>query len=248
MIPFAQAHAPPMTTAARIERALALAILRGEYAVGSKLPPVRALAAAHAVTVPTIQRVLAGLEALGLVVARQGSGVTVADPVRAGTMALLPLRFEAESDPERSVAVLADFLALRRLLTVELFVRRHAALVAAAPDLAARLTAVGQASSLPERVDADLAFSWAVVLASGDLAVRSVWVSVEQLVRRVPWVAEALYEPAERHLTMVGALTTALVVGGDARSHVGEVLERYDAGTVEAFRARLTSPSSPGHP
>jgi DNA-binding FadR family transcriptional regulator len=52
---------------------------------------VRALATTHGVTVPTIQRVIARLEALGIAHARQGSGVSVLDPARHGGLSLIPL-------------------------------------------------------------------------------------------------------------------------------------------------------------
>jgi len=137
--------ASPETVVDRITRELACAILRGEHTPRSKLPTVRALAREYDVTAPTIQRVVAQLEALGLVEARQGSRTVVNDPHESGGLALLPFWLRAyQHDPPRAAAMLADLLSLRRDVTVALFPRirqlmKPADLVAAGEAFAADL-------------------------------------------------------------------------------------------------------------
>ena len=58
---------------------LTLRILKGEYPCGSRLPPVRELAALAGVNPNTMQRALAQLEQDGLAVANRTSGRTVTE-------------------------------------------------------------------------------------------------------------------------------------------------------------------------
>ena len=85
-------------TAARIERSLTTAVLRGEFATGARLPTVRALAKTFDVNPATVQRALAGLEHSGLVTAHQGSGIVVNDPELSGDVSLMPAWLEALAD------------------------------------------------------------------------------------------------------------------------------------------------------
>src|SRR6185369_11332598 len=56
---------------------------RGEYAIGSKLPPERDLALQLGVSRPSVREALIALEVEGLVEVRMGSGVYVLPPERA---------------------------------------------------------------------------------------------------------------------------------------------------------------------
>ena len=97
---------------------LRLAILRGEVSVGERLPPERELAPRFGTNRNTLREAIRSLEAQGLVVARQGDGVRVADFRRGGELSLLPdlLRI---SDGEERTRMIGDVLLMRRTMAVE---------------------------------------------------------------------------------------------------------------------------------
>lgn len=232
--------------AATLERALACRILRGEYPPGTRLPSLRAMSQEHGVTVPTLQRVIAGLDASGLVTVRHGSGVTVQDPARVGGLALIPLWFEALVDqPERCAAILGDFLELRRVFAAHLTVRARQRLTQLSDELAEAAAALFAAGdTLEEVADADLAFTRLLVEASGNFAAEAVFHTVERLVREVPLVAEALYaDRAMLHQT-VGTIAGALTSTDPAPDVVAQV-ERamcaFDEAALTRFRAAVAA-------
>jgi DNA-binding FadR family transcriptional regulator len=242
----AVARARP-TLAADIERRLALEIIRGDRAPGSQLPPVRELARTYRVTAPTIQRAIDRLAAGGLVAARRGSGVTVHDPRRSGDLSLLPLWFEALADrPDLAAEVLADFLALRRVVAAHLVRSAAARIVAAAPALAAQIAAVDAASTLEAVAEADVAFTGTVVEAAGQFAVAAIFHTTEQLVREVPQLAESLYGDRAYHRRMLRQAVAALAGAAPdaAARRLEEVLAAWDRRTVSRFRARLAPPGA----
>jgi len=239
-----------MNTAARLERSLALAILRGERAPGSRLPSVRALAAERGVTVPTIQRVLDRLEALELITVTPGSGSVVRDPERSAGLSLIPLWFEALQDqPDRVARVFGDFLALRRLFAIHLAARGQHALRAVAPTLAAQ-AAVLLDPDLPlaERAQADLDFTRAVLEQGGNFAAVAVFNTVERLVHEVPGVAEALYGDPAAHAAVITAVA-GLLVSGEGPLHLSagleETLGAWDAASVARYLGWLTRGPAP---
>jgi DNA-binding FadR family transcriptional regulator len=222
-----------VTVVEQIERILSLSILRGELAVGSRLPGLRALAVTHGVTPPTVQRVIARLEAKQLVEARQGHGVTVLDPEAAG-LALLPLWFEVYRDqPDRACAVLTDFLELRRVVAVHLMGSRW---LSPDPELMTLVADLYEADTVAERARLDLAFTRRVLEVRGNLAARALFDSARRLVTEVPLLAEALYGDAEDHRRVLTALGSAL---GDARVMDRE-LTAWDARSVQRYRALMT--------
>ncbi|MFT5683750.1 MAG: DNA-binding FadR family transcriptional regulator [Myxococcota bacterium] len=223
------------TVAQRIERRLTVEILSGERAPGSRLPSIRALAVEAGTTPPTIQRVIAGLERTGLVCAVRGSGVRVNDPARCGDLSLAPLWMEAYAgQPQRQVAILADFLELRRVIAAHLVRTRRAALLSAAPRLA--LAATLPRGTLGERLEADLAFSRAVLEAAGQSAAVTIFNTVERLVREVPYVAESFYDDPESHQRALLAVVAAVASGGDG----AEALEAWDETVLARFGAYVT--------
>ena len=224
-----------------IARALALEILRGDPAPGSHLPPLRALATRFEVTLPTVQRVIARLEAQGLVSAHQGSGVRVHDPQRQGELSLVPLWFEAlASDPPRAAEVLADLLALRRVVAAHLVRRAPTRLLGALPRLAGLAAELSNAETLERRAALDLAFTRALIEASGSFAAQAVFRTIERLVEEVPWMAEAFYGDPTAHRQALAALATALATPGRS---LGEAIEHalapWDDTTVARYRHHL---------
>ncbi len=97
---------------------LRLAILRGEVAVGERLPPERQLAPRFGTNRNTLREAIRSLEAQGLVTVRQGDGVRVADFRNKGELSLLPDMLRVATRPERN-EMLRDLLWMRRRMAVE---------------------------------------------------------------------------------------------------------------------------------
>ncbi|MCA9666083.1 MAG: GntR family transcriptional regulator [Myxococcales bacterium] len=233
---------------------LACAILRGEHAPGSRLPTVRALATAHEVTAPTIQRVVAQLEALGLVDARQGSGTRVNDPREHGSVALLPYWLLAYADqPERAAALLADVLALRRDMALVMLERLRAhiddnGLLAAGEALGALVQA---AAAEPRDVQAiaraDVALMKRLATLAGGIAHGALFNSVARVMLETPQLADAMYADVAANISafraVLAALTDRAADDDDDGARVRRVaraeLEALDAATVAHFAKRL---------
>lgn len=236
----------PDTTPATIERVLVLELLRGSHAPGTRLPTVRALAARFAVNPSTIQRVVARLEARGLVQARQGSGLHVADPWAAGDLSLLPFWLEATlDDPPRAAAVLADFLEVRRVLAARLVARHRDRLLNRAADLAhAALLfqrAIGK-GDLDAIREADLAFARTLVEATGNRVAQGVLNASAAIVRSLPDVALAMYADARLNAATMAEVVSAFAGGADQLGTLVErALGRVDAATVRRFHDRLAA-------
>jgi DNA-binding FadR family transcriptional regulator len=226
-----------------IEHALTRDLLRGRYAVNSRLPTIRELAELHGVNAATIQRVVSRLETRGLITAVQGSGLRVNDPVTCGDLSLLPYWLEVTlDDPPRAAAVLADLLEVRRLLAVRLMTRHRAAILGhvAALEERARELLAAQSSGIEAIRDADLAFARAVILATGNLVALSIFNTTARVVVTIPDVAAAMYaDPGENAASMF-AVVAALASG---QPDLGDVLDRalseVDGRTVTRFAARL---------
>lgn len=116
----------PRTAVHRIADALCEQIVDGTLPPHSRVPPVRALAERFDVNIATIQRVLARLEVLELIEVRHGSGATVRELSRSAGIELMPITLASERDPKRAGQLLADFLELRRVVAVQVVLRRVA--------------------------------------------------------------------------------------------------------------------------
>jgi DNA-binding FadR family transcriptional regulator len=229
---------PSGSVAARIERELALGILRGERGPGTHLPPVRALALEFGVAPPTVQRVIDRLESAGLVTVKRGSGVRVNDFRRGIDLSLLPLWFEALADaPERAGQLLRDFLELRRVVAVHLVRTSLPRILQAAPELAVLAAAVDVAKDTDALAAADLAFTRAVVDACGQMAVSAVFAIAERLVMQVPHVAEALYADRAYHRRTVRGVIAAFGQGDIevAATRMDRVLASWDRRAADRF-------------
>jgi DNA-binding FadR family transcriptional regulator len=229
--------------AERIEQVLAERILRGEYPPGVRLPPVRALAKAFEVTPATLQRALARLERTGLVVAKQGSGITVLDPYEASDLSLLPVWLRVLEDrPEAAASLLGDFLEIRRLMAVRLLVRHRARLIAHAETLAesARKLAEAPRDDLIAVAAADLGFARALIRATGNVAALAVLNTVGRVLHDVPDVAEAMYADLDQNLASMQTVVAALgEEPGVLGATVDDALSRIDGLTVARYLERL---------
>lgn len=139
----------PSATAAA-EQALRAAIVSGELAPGTKLPPERLLSKQLGVSRLTLRAALATLAASGLIAVRHGSGYTVRDVRETGGTDLLPGLIAAlavdeggsrrgRRDAERD-QVAADVLRLRRHLAAAVLEA-----IAERPPSAAARKAIGRA-------------------------------------------------------------------------------------------------------
>lgn len=116
----------PRTAVHRIADTLSEQIVDGTLPPHSRMPSVRALAERFGVNIATIQRVLARLEVLELIEVRHGSGATVRELTRSAGIELMPITLASERDPKRAGRLLADFLELRRVIALEVVLRRVA--------------------------------------------------------------------------------------------------------------------------
>lgn len=230
------------SVAERIERELALRILRGEVAPESRLPSVRALAAEFEVTVPTIQRAIAGLGTRGLVTAVQGSGLEVHDPEAVLDPVLLPLWFEALADqPARAARMLGDFLELRRVVAGHLVETRLSRLQGALHEIAVPARIIFESTDPGELAAADLALTEAFARASGSFAVTAVLATVARLPAEVPVLAEAFYGHRPAHLAAIEAIVGALSQDEPAQAarEVRDAMTTWDRQSVSRFQALL---------
>src|SRR3954469_14452517 len=90
-------------------------ILRGEYAVGDKLPPERKLAEELGVNRASLREAIKSLEQMGLVKTRQGDGTRVLDFMQTAGLELIShLIPPADGDGTPNLPVLIDVLDFRR--------------------------------------------------------------------------------------------------------------------------------------
>jgi len=225
------------STPARIEKEIILRIFRKEYPVGMRLPTVRDLATQFDVNPSTIQRVVARLEAKGLILARQGSGLLINDPLTHGDVSLLPLWLESKiDDPKAAAEILADLLEVRRVLAVKLVARHRDAIKHKASEILSASARFMNAGSLEELVEADLAMLRILVLSTGNFAAISVFNTVTSVVRQHHLVARAMYADPEENMRGMAEVIAAV---DEPLSQFGAVLDRVlmdlDQRTVERF-------------
>jgi GntR family transcriptional regulator, transcriptional repressor for pyruvate dehydrogenase complex len=101
--------------AEEIVRQLRGLILRGEYAVGDKLPPERKLAEELGVNRASLREAIKALEHMGLVKTRQGDGTRVLDFMQTAGVELISHLVPSPGDGAPNVQVLLDVLEFRRL-------------------------------------------------------------------------------------------------------------------------------------
>ncbi len=224
-----------MTVVDEIERTLLRRILRGEYPPGSYLPSVRQLAAEFGTTIPTIQRNVARLEAHRLIKAKQGSGLLVLDPQRNSNITLAAAWFDALWDqPARATEILEHMLSVREAMSI--------ALVEMMPPPTADLAqAFSEAMNARGRValrDADLRLTHAMLDHSGNLALRALFNTVEDLLTSVDGVEAAFYSDAPLHRrTLTAFLEHTIHRSDESRRQLKAALVEWNAAASGRFRA-----------
>ncbi len=246
---------------ARIERELSKQILRGELAPGSHLPPVRVLAQQYGVNVSTAHRGVARLEKTGLVTVRHGSGMKVNDPHTHADLSLLPVWIEAlADDPERVVAMVRDFLELRRALAACLLVRHRQRVLGALGRLsqAAEQLVEARERGIDALRSADMALARTLLKATGNSIAVAFLNTAAQLLAQTPSLAQAMYADPASNLASMHCILQAL--HSDRAEHdllavVETALAEVDRGTITRFgkllcgdAAAAHSPGLPGSP
>ncbi|MDB4964565.1 MAG: regulatory protein GntR [Myxococcales bacterium] len=120
-------------------------ILRGEYAVGDKLPPERKLAEELGVNRASLREAIKSLEHMGLVKTRQGDGTRVLDFMQTAGVELVSHLIPGDGMP--NLDVLTDVLDFRRW-----FAREVARLAAerASPEDIKKLEAIVEQATDPQ--------------------------------------------------------------------------------------------------
>jgi GntR family transcriptional repressor for pyruvate dehydrogenase complex len=227
--------------AERIRRA----ILGGELAPGTRLPPERALAATFGVNRVTVRGALARLEQRRLLSVRQGSGYVVRDFRREGGPELIAGLAELAS--ARDLAAIArDLLLVRRQVAAGVLARLaelpevDASGVAAAIDGLAAAAARGAGPE--ELAQADLEVVAAVLAATGSPVLGLCMNPIQQVLLHMPALCCAIYAEPEGNVAGWRALLAWLAGRRGDTPHperdaalvptVVAELERRDALTV----------------
>lgn len=109
----------PTGEVSRVANALVERIVSGAYPPGLRIPPELALAQELGCGRSTLREALQHMAGLGLVASRRGSGITVLDFRREGSLALLPAYLRAGRFDVPLPALAAELLRTRRMLAVE---------------------------------------------------------------------------------------------------------------------------------
>jgi len=254
------AHASSSTSTTRVESIsaeLTRRILSADLPPRSRLPTVRELARTYEVNIATIQRVVARLEAIGLVEVRHGSGATILDTRRAGGVDLLPFALEAAAaDPAKAGRLLSDFLETRRALATEVIFRRLTRMEQ--PDLTPIRIAFQTFAQLTEQPDADIR-----ELAAADVEIsRRLVLAVEQsavlcilnILERVYLANDTLLGVAFANPEMILSFWRAALDLFDQPELLTEqipalrqLLELMDRSLVDNYIAALTEANNPAH-
>ncbi|MBI0477138.1 FadR family transcriptional regulator [Sphingomonas sp. MA1305] len=223
-----------MSMADTLHAKLEARIRSGELPPGTRLPTQKVIAEDEKVSRTVVREAMARLEAQGITVARQGSGVFVSDDAR----------YQAFQITRQEMRELADVI---RLLEVRLAVEAEMAAFAAArrtlPDIAALRAALREMAEVADDPEAsaaaDVRFHMAIARASqNDMYVRLVDFLGVRLVpprslylRDMPVEAQQAYVEKVRaeHEAIVEAIVRMNPAGARdaARHHMQESLSRH---------------------
>jgi DNA-binding FadR family transcriptional regulator len=239
---------PEQTAVRRIAGQIAREIAGGAIPAGANLPPIRDLARRFHVNVGTIQRAVAGLEAMALVSVKQGSGVVVQDVESLGGFDLWPLLLSANrGNTEKAVKLVADALEVRRVLAVHL-VRKvselenydRSALAACIERFADRV--ISRDQDLEELLRVEHRIIRCLLAQVDQSAMSAILNGVESTILATPQLLEAIYENPERNLNGWREFLSALDRSRDREFLIHSlltILETFDRHVIERFRAHL---------
>lgn len=189
-------------------------IFRGEIAPGQRLPPERELAKQFGTNRTSLREALRGLEAQGLVRARQGDGVRVQDFRRHGDISLLPEYF-AVVQPGEKLQIITELMHLRNLLVPEV----TALCVDNGTDehfrelqrLHQELAAADKRQDIPTLAQVELGLYRVMVEAGGSLTYLWVFNSLEKVVRGFLQAQPQMFIVIPGYVEMWGAIVDAVV-------------------------------------
>lgn len=232
--------APTVNVAVHIERDLTRAILRGDHRPGSRLPTLRELAAEYGVNPSTMQRALAGLEARGLITARQGSGLRVNDPHDVADVSLITDWLAVTSDdPERAATLIAELAEVRRILAIRLIVRHRQRILDLLPELIAHVTTLRTATgelAWRESIEVEKR----LVRATGNSMVVTLLNSMARALEEHPLLVEAMFGDGDRSADGLVQFIDAVYAGGDSMAaRLEAIMAEGDAETARRFRRLL---------
>ena len=236
------------TAVRRIAGQIAREIAGGLIPAGTHLPPIRDLARRFHVNAGTIQRAVAGLDAMGLVIVKQGSGMVVQDVEELGGFDLWPLLLSANrNNTEKAVKLVADALEVRRVLAAHL-VRKVSELenydrsgLAACIDRFAERVSAGE-QDLEELIRVENRIIRCLLAQVNQSAMSAILNGVESTLLATPQLVEAFYENPEQNLRLWREFLSILDRSRDRESPTNAllaVLETYDLQVIERFRTHL---------
>jgi DNA-binding FadR family transcriptional regulator len=241
-------HAGPLkrtTLVDQLVESLCQDIFLGSLSPGEQLPPIRQLAVHYGVTVPTLQRAIARLEQMGLVETRQGSGMTVLDPMTcADPTALCAWLAALEPRPAAARRLVADVLELRRGLMVTLLIKIREQIKAPAFQAvrasADRLmkTCAQKPTDRAAILEAEVNMIQSLLMLQPQRAFGTVFNSVHRFIRSSNALQRALYADPEQ-----AALTWKMILGflkssrqnEDLRWLISTVLMDQDNAALDRF-------------
>ena len=220
----------------RIQRA----ILQGDLAPGSRLPPERVLAEQFGVNRLTLRSALARLSAASLIRVRQGSGYTVLDYREEAGPRLLPSLIGIACVEGHFPIITADLLLVRRQLARALLERLATdtpPLAAVSASIDAFEACVREGADLSSLTEADLAVVTALVDATGSAVLRLCLNPILQVLRDLPELAAAIYAEPLENIAGWRALVTGLEAGVPGVVDLAMAqLETRDARTLERLQ------------
>lgn len=197
--------------AEQIAASLRKEIITGNFKPGEKLPSERDLAQQFGTNRNTLREAIRFLEGLKLVSVRQGDGVKVKDFRTEGEMIIVPYFIIESEDNSERVSVLAELLALRRLILGE--AAALAADRAKADDINAikeHLKAISSVMPNQEIAELDLEFYRLLVFSSHSLI--SIWMFntfISVYIKAMP-IVKALWVTPQKYLESLEELIAAL--------------------------------------
>ncbi len=226
------------TVVDEIVASLCRSIFRGEHKPGDNLPPLRQMASEYGVTLPTMQRVVARMEELGVVYARQGSGVKVLEPLHHAAPAAMVFWLDVLQDrPGEAMEFVASFVQVRRELAVSYLCELREAGVSKVEaermlkDVEHFEQRVEEGVSLDEAMELDFGVMRGWLGLRPKVAVFVILNMFEQLVSSTQVMKEAVYDHPERNVLGYRAVYDAFMDRGLKQ----EVFKREVTGLLATF-------------
>lgn len=220
-------------------------ILSDQLAPGERLPAERQLAQELSTNRNTLREAIRQLEALGIVHARHGQGVTVQPFRDEGQLNLLPYFLIEGSDPVERLHLLEDMLLVRRVVLGEAVAlaaeRGGAAAGPALRRLLRRLEETVDRGEVLAIMQADLALYREIIRATGSLAICWTFNTFHALYRAGMEQLAAFWTLPGRYVDGLRRLVDTIGAADPeaARAALLDHLDRGDLEVMEKLRSLL---------